>query len=199
MMYEGEEMVDRRSVLKLGAASIAGTLISMPAPALGAAWADSPNPLYRAVFDGRFEEGLAFADELQRRRVVTFSTGHDIAKLWYDDLQLGLSQRPAPIAGLTDRVTLFCLEELARSAGMRVLYRVDHIIDERGNVEHDAVGPASIVAATRKLTAKSGFGRAMAALARHFDVRERQDTAALKRTGPFSPVNKLALVSWVIA
>jgi hypothetical protein len=85
MMYEGEEMVDRRSVLKLGAASIAGTLISMPAPALGAAWADSPNPLYRAVFDGRFEEGLAFADELQRRRVVTFSTRHDIAKLWYGD------------------------------------------------------------------------------------------------------------------
>jgi len=82
---------------------------------------------------------------------------------------------------------------------MRVLYRVDHVIDERGNVEHNAVGPAAIVEAARKLAPKAGFGREMAVLAADFEFREPRDTAALKRTGPFSPENKVALVSWVIA
>ncbi len=192
-------MVDRRSVLKVGAASVAGALVNMSHPVFGAAWAGTVNPLHGAVFAPRYRQAVAFAEELQRRQVITFRTGNDIAKVWYSDLQGGLNHHCAPIAGLTDRVTLFCLEELARSAGMRVLYRVDHVIDERGNVEHTAAGPASIVEATRKLRPTSGFGREMAVLATRFEVREPTDTAALKRTGPFSPGNKVALVSWMIA
>ena len=191
-------MVDRRSVLKLGVASVAGALVGVRGPALGAAPADSPSLLHGAVFAARFQDGAAFAEELQRRHVATFSAGNDIAKLWYGELEVGLSQIGGPIAGLTDRVTLFCLEELARSAGMRVLYRVDHVIDEYGNVEHNAVGPASVMEATRRFAPKSGFGREMAVLANQFEFREPRDTAALKRTGPFSPENKMALVSWVI-
>jgi len=176
-----------------------GALVGMPSPALGAARADSRSLLHGAVFASRFQEGAAFAEELQRRHVATFSVGYDIAKLWYGDLEGGLSQHYGLIAGLTDRVTLFCLEELARSAGLRVRYRVDHVIDEHGNAEHSAVGPASVVEATRKLTPKSEFGREMAALASQFELREPKNTSALKHTGPFSPENKVALVSWVIA
>ena len=194
-------MVDRRSVLKLGVASVAGALVGMPGPALGAGAtpADSPSLLQGAVFAARFQDGAAFAEELQRRHVATFSAGNDIAKLWYGEREGGLSQIGGPIAGLTDRVTLFCLEELARSAGMRVLYRVDHVIDEHGNVEHNAVGPASVVEAARKLGLKVGFGRDMAVLASQFELREPKNTAALKHTGPFSPHQKVALVSWMIA
>jgi len=185
--------------LKFGAAGLAGALAAVHGPVLGAARADSPGLLHCAVFSARFRQGVAFAEELQRRHVVTFSAGHDIAKLWYGDLEGGMSQTGGLIAGLTDRVTLFCLEELARSAGMRVLYRVDHVIDKHGNVEHTAAGPASILEATRKLVPASGFGREMAVLASQFELREPKDTAALKQTGPFSPENKVALVSWVIA
>jgi hypothetical protein len=81
---------------------------------------------------------------------------------------------------------------------MRVLYRVDHLIDEHGNAGHHAAGPAWVVKAARKLGPKSGFGREMAVLACQCELREPRDTAALKRTGPFSPANKVALVSWVI-
>ena len=192
-------MVDRRSVLKLGAASAAGALAGIPAPSLGAAWVDAASPLYRAVFDERFDEAVAFADELRRRGVVVSSIGSDLAAVWYGDLHARLVRVRAPIAGLTDRATLFCLEELARSAGMRVLYRVDHLIDERGHVEHDAVGPAAIVAAAGTLTSDTGFGREMAVLASHFDATERQVMAALKRTGPFSAAGTTTLVSWLIA
>jgi hypothetical protein len=34
---------------------------------------------------------------------------------------------------------------------------------------------------------------------RRFGTLEPRDASAQKRTGPFSPENKLALVSWVIA
>jgi hypothetical protein len=171
----------------------------MPPPALGASQADSHSQLRAAVYAARFQQGVEFAEELRRRQVVTFISGDDIAKLWYGDLEGGLSQYCGPIAGLTDRVTLFCVEELARSAGMRVLYRVDHVIDAQGNVEHNAVGPGWVVEATRELPSGSAFGREMAVLACQFEFREPRDSAALKRTGPFSPENKLALVSWVIA
>jgi hypothetical protein len=192
-------MVDRRSVLKLGAASAMGALVGMPSRAPLAAQTCSPGLIHCAVFAGRFQPAVDFAEELLRRRVLTFSAANDIAKLWYRDLPGALRQHSGPIAGLTDRVTLFCLEELARSAGLRVRYRVDHVIDQYGSVEHSAVGPASVVEATRKLTPKSKFGREMAVLASQFELREPKNTFALKHTGPFSPQNKVALVSWVIA
>src|SRR5665213_3018004 len=116
-------MVDRRSVLKLGAASAMGALVGMPSPALLAVQAGSPSLIHGAVFSARFGPAMDFAEELRSRRVLTFGAANDIAKLWYRDLPGGLSQHRGPIAGLTDRVTLFCLEELARSAGLRVWYR----------------------------------------------------------------------------
>lgn len=190
-------MIDRRSALKLGAAGMAGAVVGLPGPALGAARLASAGPLHRAVFDARFEESAAFADELGRRGVASVEGGPDLATLWHGDLQVNLAPTRAPIAGLTPRATLFCLEELARSAGMRVAYRVEHLIDERGHVAHDPSGPAAIVAEARTLP-ESGFGRRMAVLAAEFDARDCRDTSALKRTGPFAPVGKTALVSWVI-
>jgi hypothetical protein len=192
-------MVDRRKVLKLGAAGIAGVLVDVPIGAWGVMSGAFPNALYRAVFDERFEEGRAFANELRHRGVVTSGIRGDVATLWYEDLQGSLTECRAPIAGLTDRVALFCLEELARDVGMRVCFRVDHLIDVLGHVHHDAAGPAAMVDATRQLASGSGFGRAMAVLASQFDGGRSRDLTAHKRTGPFSPENETALVSWVIA
>lgn len=101
-------MVDRRTVLKLGVTSAAGALIGVSATALGAIAPGSPrNPLFRAVFDGRSAEGLAFASEMRGRAVATSAIGTDLASFWYGDLQAHLRRSPAPIAGLTDRATLF--------------------------------------------------------------------------------------------
>jgi hypothetical protein len=193
-------MVDRRTILKLGATSAAGALINLPEAAFGAAAPAPPqNSIHRAMFDGRSPEALAFAAELTGRGVATSEVTGDIGQLWYGDLQSQLLHAPMPIAGLTDRATLFCLEELARSVGMKVRYRVEHHIHSGGHVQHDAVGPASIVDAASKLSSRSGFGREMAVAASQFDTRESGETDAQKRTGPFSPADKAVLVSWVIA
>jgi hypothetical protein len=189
-------MVNRRSVLKIGATTMAGALVSIPS--FGRNTVPAHNPLQSVVFDERFAECQAFAVELNSAGVITSAIRGDVARLWYEDLRAQISQNRAPIAGMTDRAALFCLEELARDVGMRVIARVDHVVDQNRHAQHSAVGPASLVDATFNLTAQPGFGREMARLFKQFDHSEPGDRAAQKRTGPFAPANKTALVSWVI-
>jgi len=188
-------VIDRRSALKIGATTVAGALVHM------SAFGKSPSRsgYERAVFDERFEPCRVFGAEFARAGVPTSAIRGDVAKLWYEDLRAALSKRRAPVAGLTNRTALFCLEELARDVGMRVVLRVDHTIELDGLAQHVAAAEASIVSATRRLPNEPHFGRAMAERFSRLDPRELRDAAAQKRTRPFSPENKLALVSWVIA
>jgi hypothetical protein len=73
------------------------------------------------------------------------------------------------------------------------------MIDRNGQTEHTAAGQPSLVALTHSLTAEAGFGRTLAMIFSQFDINEPRGVTAQKRTGPFSPENKTALVSWLIA
>jgi hypothetical protein len=201
--------------MKIGAATVAGALVNLRVLGRKAAPVQAQTAFQRAVFDERFAECRAFAAELNGAGVLTSAILGDVAKLWYYDLRGHLSKDPTPLAGLTDRPALFCLEELARDVSMRVIARVDHIMDpdedQNRHAQHTAVGPVSLVAATRQLTTQPGFGRTMARLLVGCAGRtspEKPDTgreacatdgSAQKRTGPFAPQNKVALVSWIIA
>jgi hypothetical protein len=166
-------MINRRSAMKIGAATVAGALVNLPVPGGNVA----QSVFQRAVFDERFAECRAFAAELRTAGVLTSAIRGDVAALWYGDLRAHLRENRSPVAGLTDRAALFCLEELARDVGMRVVVRVDHV----------------------NLPPEAEFGRAMAGRFSRFDISEPRDTSAQKRTGPFSPRNQTALVSWIIA
>jgi hypothetical protein len=199
-------MVNRRSVMKIGAAAVAGGLVDLPVPGRNSARARAHGALQRAVFDERFAECRAFGAEMHGAGVFTAAIRGDVAQLWYGDLRAALSENRVPVAGLTDRAALFCLEELARDVGMRVIFRADHVIDrdQNGLVRHTAVGPASLVSLTRNLPPEAEFGRAMAGFFSQFDIGALHgsgsgDTTAQKRTGPFSPGNRTALVSWIIS
>jgi hypothetical protein len=192
-------MVNRRNILKIGAATVTGALVKMPLTGGSLSPGRAHTAFHRAVFDERFAECRGFGAELHSAGVFTSAIRGDVAKLWYHDLRVNLRENRSPVAGLTDRPALFCLEELARDVGMRVIFRADHITGRNGYTQHSAVGPASLVAVAGNLPPEAGFGRAVAALLSQFDISERGDLAAQKRTGPFSPENKTALVSWLIA
>ena len=192
-------MVDRRSILKIGAATVAGALVKMPVFARNQSLTRAHVAFHRAVFDERFAECREFAAELHSAGVFPSAIRGDVAGLWYEDLRAHLRDTHLPAAGLTDRAALFCLEELARDVSMRVIFRADHLIDQNGQTKHTAVGPESLVAIASNLPRDAGFGRAVAVLFSQFDSNEPRDMAAKKRTGPFSPENKTALVSWLIA
>jgi TAT (twin-arginine translocation) pathway signal sequence len=192
-------MVNRRNVLKIGAATVAGALVKVPVSGRNESLTRTHFGFHRAVFDERFAECRGFAAELYTAGVFTSGIQGDISRLWYEDLRVHLRANRLPVVGLTNRAALFCLEELARDVDMRVIFRADHLSDQTGVTEHSAVGPASLVAVARDLPPEAGFGRAVAVLFSQFDINEPRDIAALKRTGPFPPENGTALVSWLIA
>jgi hypothetical protein len=197
-------MVNRRAILKIGATTLTGALVNGPVLSRNAASKRTHSAFERVVFDDRFAESRAFAIELERAGAVTSAVRGDVAELWYKDLRIHLRKERAPVAGLTDRPALFCLEELARDVGMRVIFRADHITEPNGHTQHAAVGLASLVAVAHNTAPEAGFGREVARLFSRFDggglnIGDPRDAAAQKRSGPFSPENKTVLVSWVIA
>ena len=145
-------MVNRRSVLKIGAATAAGVLVKLPLSGRSRPAQHARSAFQRAVFDERFAECCGFADEMHSTGVRTSAIRGDVAKLWYDDLRVHLRENRLPVAGLTDRAALFCLEELVRDVGMRVIFRADHMVDQNGATQHTAVAQASLVALTHNLT-----------------------------------------------
>jgi hypothetical protein len=192
-------MIDRRDVLKLGAATVTGALVNGTVAAASADRIRRTGSLFIGIFDERFQDGAAFADALDAHGIVTTGVRGDVARLWYDGLRARLKSEPLPIAGLTDRAALFCLEELARDVGMRVAVRVDHLIDRAGHIRHDPTGPISLVEATQALDRRASFGRTMAVLASECALSGARHIEAQKRTGPSAPVGLTALATWVIA
>jgi len=191
-------LVTRRTLIKQGAAAAAATVIQAPAQALGAALLADGRGIARALFDERFAEARSFGTALAVRGVPTHGIRGDVAMLWYRDLKARLVEEHLPLVGLTDRTTLFCLEELARDLGLKVCGRIDHSIDGLGNVSHQAVGPTAWLDASHRLGSAPGFGRVMAVLLRD-PAMHGSALAAQKRTGPFSALDHTTLVSWWIA
>ncbi len=111
-------MVNRRCVMKIGAATVAGALVDLPVSRRNLATARAHGTFQRAVFDERFAECRAFAAELHSTSVLTSAIRGDVAMLWYGDLRAHLRENRLPVAGLTDRAAIFCLEDLARDVGM---------------------------------------------------------------------------------
>ena len=85
--------------------------------------AGASDHLHKAIFDRRFPAGIAFALDAERRGVPVHGIEGDVTALWYHDLYFAWRNGPAPIAGVTTAASLFCLETLARDAGLRVTER----------------------------------------------------------------------------
>ena len=120
-------MTSRRHVLQFG---LAGAAL-LPVATYARAWPDASDDvaLYKLIVDERFPESLALA----RRRYgpsapLTIIRG-DVTSLWYEDLYFAWQRGPAPISGVTTSQSLFCLEMLARDAGMDVVRRQDITTD----------------------------------------------------------------------
>src|ERR1035438_113754 len=115
-------MVNRRSVMKIGAATVAGALVNLPVLGWNVASGRAHSPFQKAIFDERFAECRAFAAGLNSAGVLTSEIRGDVAELWYGDLRAHLSENRLPFAGLTDRNSVFCFEELPRNVVMRVIF-----------------------------------------------------------------------------
>lgn len=191
-------MINRRTTLKLGGAGALASLVNLPAHTLAATNTSSATP-FHAIYDSVYSESVGFANTIQSSASSVMDIEGDLSKLWYGQLRNQLITSRTPLMGLTTRLDLFCLEELARDVGMKVSLRVDHLIDQLGKVEHQINGSPMINSSLVNLGHKSGFGSKLAELSGLFLNDLTADLSAQKLTGPNAPANKTALVTWMIS
>ncbi len=200
-------MTNRREFLHMGVAALSLPLAARAgasAGIFGGGEEQSTEPLYKILFDERYSACARFAEEIERRGLATHAIRADITKLWYDDLYHRWKRGPAAIAGMTAPGAIFCLEMLARDAGMRVALRVDHRLN-RGRtgqrIEHEFAGPAgSLTIAAELETSGERWPERLAEMVARFPA-ERGRTMTARYSGQADRVRGdwEHLVSWVIA
>lgn len=122
-------MTSRREFLKAGLA--ASTWPVAAHAQLADSFSGGPAlPLYKVLYDTRFEASTAFARRAAARGIAIHAMTGDMTRFWYDDLYHRWRQGPAAIAGLTAHGPLFCLERLAWEQRLRVVHR-EQVATER--------------------------------------------------------------------
>jgi len=127
----------------------------------------------------------------------------DVTQVWLDHIGPAWQRGPAAIAGVTARPALFCLEQLALSSGLRVVFHAEHVVHASGRTEHSLLrGADSVGLAPTDLThaGQQWSARVADALAtyRPDGARARfgRSHAALE---PVLPAGAQLLTSWIIA
>ncbi|HVY82031.1 MAG TPA: hypothetical protein VG994_13665 [Steroidobacteraceae bacterium] len=124
-------MVSRRTVLQSAVAATSLSFLAsadwtrVPGTPDASAALDHP-ALYKVLIDNRFAAARAFGREAMMRGETVHAFDGDVTDIWYHDLYHRWREGRAAIAGLTTYGALFCLQELARDARMRVIHSVEH-------------------------------------------------------------------------
>jgi hypothetical protein len=158
--------------------------------------------LYKAVFDEKFPESVAFAGEMRRLGVSTDGIAGDMTGLWYSDFHPQWTKKPAAIAGLTAYGPLFCLERLAWDHGMRVVFRGEHRYRPDACIEHVISAPPPALRDTDALRAAGSNWSAQVARLAIRSGPGRLETSPVIVTpaaGVSARNENEPLFSWVIA
>jgi hypothetical protein len=162
-----------------------------------------PSELH-AVLVGSHAVAQSFGAAFAARGTTAHAMPDDeITALWLGAIRPLWERGPAAIAGLTRPAALFCLEQLAWSHGLRVVFHAEHVVHADGSTTHQVQrGAASAgLTATRLLQAGPGWAERLAqAMATHhrtsMDPRFGPSLAALE---PPLPPDAQLLTSWIIA
>jgi hypothetical protein len=196
-------MASRREFLQMGVAALTLPISSHASISPDASVADgepSTTPLYKMVFDQRFQSSRSFAEEAERLGVSVHGIKGDMTDLWYHDLYARWKQGPAAIAGMTAHGAIFCLERLAWDQRMRVVFRADHRYLADGSIEHALSGPTAMLRQAAGLSNEANWASEMASLVTRCPAIRSQSSLA-NVIGPTvrhmdDPEH---LISWLIA
>jgi hypothetical protein len=191
-------VASRREFIQVAAATVTACVTAFPA------FAGSPVtlPLYKVLYDRRFDAVAAFAAEAGRSGAALSGNSGDITALWFNDLYHRWRKSPAAIAGMTSYQTWFVLDMIARDAGMRTVFRGHHQPLASGNAVHELFGPHPLL--TRQATlqaAKANWATEVARIVTEFPAASVRIDKVHSTVGEARnrPVGAKTLVSWVIA
>jgi hypothetical protein len=158
---------------------------------------------YQLIYDSRFAAARLLGTESARRGLATTAFNGDVTALWFHDFALRWAADRAPVAGITTPEALFCLEQMAQNAWMRVTVRAEHAGADARTCGHRVTGrPADVARVCAALDAGAAWPARMAiALA---TASPNDGAAAVQRrihAGGTSPGagHTARLVSWMIA
>ncbi len=188
-------MTNRREVLQAAAALplMTGTIVVAQPIALHSVLVDARHPGSRRV-------GSRLA---VRGATVQMAAHGDITQVWLTQIGPAWRRGPAAVAGLTERPALFCLEQFALAAGMRVVFHAEHIVRAEGKVEHRLLRGAQAANLSARDLVRAGQlwpDRVAEAIGFH---RENPVPARFGRSDcalePLLPAGSQLLTSWIIA
>jgi len=191
-------MLNRREVLRAGAALPALSFATLPFASALVAENASVLRLERFIFDVRFAEPGAVAKLMEQSGVSLAPIADDLMTLWYDELDLAWRKAPMALAGVTLPETLFVLETFALDRGMHVVFRGEHGLVENGRIEHRFAGPAALIERLQPLAAPWESALAAALLACPLGAPEITRAESVSDGAALS-LRDMPLVSWIIA
>jgi hypothetical protein len=200
-------MTNRREFLQ--AAAISG--LPVIAGSSGIAHAAQPNrpprlDIHTVLVDGRHAEALSAGARLAGQGATVHATADgDITQIWLSRIGPAWREQPLAIAGLTARPALFCLEQLALSCGLRVVFHGEHLVYRDGRTEHSLLrGAEGAQLSVRELARARALWPARVADA--IAIASYRQNAGLPRPGrsdaalePMLPRDAQLLTSWIIA
>jgi hypothetical protein len=196
-------MYNRRSFIQ---ASAAASSVSVLAAGLGAwpvgALAAAPSRIdfYKVVFDREHPAALVFGQVARNAGLAAQAIGRDVTALWYDDLYHRWRQGPAAIAGMTPARVAYCLQVLAQAAGMRMVFRAEHLPTADGRLAHRLTAPRSVLDRAGLLDQAADWPRGAAQLVADCPADfSAKSTLALSSPSASGCASRQPLISWVIA
>lgn len=201
-------MTSRREFLEAAALSalpaVAGTSVRAAAAADTTGRPGTRPEFHLVLFDQRYPQAHSVAARISRAGAVVHPlTDGDVTQVWLSQIGPAWQRGPAVIAGLTARPALFCLEQLALSSGLRVVYHAEHVVHSNGRTEHSllrgadslSLSSADLIEAGRQWPARiaEAFASYRPPAAR---ARLGRSEAALD---PALPPHAELLTSWIIA
>ena len=159
---------------------------------------EAPSQVAAAVVEAGSAPCLRFGERCLDGGVVVHEIRDDVTTLWYRHLEPQWRGAPAAIVGMTRWPALFCLEELARQHGLRVVHHSVHRPGAHADTVHEAVHSAARVNSQRRAADDAWPETVANALARVV-LLPRQRAAARTYMPKAHDDDVRTLHSWVIA
>lgn len=193
-------MANRRQILQMGTVALGMLPIFQPAFTF-VSGKNRPPLFYKVIYDDRFSDSVAFADEANILGASVHGTQDDLTDLWYGDLYYRCKEDQVIIAGLTPEPTAFMLAVLGRDVGFSQVFRGEHMFKDDIRLEHRFCLPAQMLRQANSLqNAEEDWGVELANLVCQFTSRETRIVECSFSTSIKENIDKpKRLVSWILA
>jgi hypothetical protein len=194
-------MTSRREFLEVAALS---ALPAVAGTSLTAGVTETSPDFHFVLFDERYPQARSVATRFSRAGAALHAlTNGDVTQVWLNQIGPAWRRGPAMVAGFTARPALFCLEQLALSSGMRVVFHAEHVVHPNGRTAHSLLRGADDLRLSSADLSQAGRNwpeRIAEALATYRPQATRprfgRSDAALD---PALPPQAHLLTSWIIA